>query len=65
MTMLLVEQNAELAFDPCHKGHFMVLGRIGNEGATRDLKPSERIVGPYLGRPNRSALELPMVPTGV
>ena len=30
----------------------MVLGRIANEGASRDLKTSNRIVDRYFGRRN-------------
>lgn len=49
MTMLLVEQNAELAFDLSHRGYLMVLGRIAMEGSSRDLKTSDKIVDLYLG----------------
>ncbi|MGE0629743.1 MAG: ABC transporter ATP-binding protein [Hyphomicrobiaceae bacterium] len=48
-TMVLVEQNAELAFDLAHRGYLLVLGRIVLEGATSDMRQSAEVAEFYLG----------------
>jgi branched-chain amino acid transport system ATP-binding protein len=53
LTILLVEQNAELAFGLSHRGYLMVLGRFALEGSARDLRTSDEIVDLYLGQSGR------------
>ncbi len=48
-TIVLVEQNAELAFDLAQRCYLMVLGRIVLEGSVEDLRKSEEVIDLYLG----------------
>lgn len=48
-TIVLVEQNAELAFDLAQKCYLMVLGRIALEGTVEELRKSEKVIDLYLG----------------
>jgi branched-chain amino acid transport system ATP-binding protein len=48
-TIVLVEQNAELAFDLAHRGYLLVRGRVALEGSTDELRRSEKVVDLYLG----------------
>jgi branched-chain amino acid transport system ATP-binding protein len=50
LTIVLVEQNAELAFDLAHRGYLMSLGRIAIEGSIEELRNSARVTDLYLGR---------------
>jgi len=50
LTIVLVEQNAELAFDLAHRGYLMSLGRIALEGSIEELRNSPRVADLYLGR---------------
>ena len=49
LTIVLVEQNAELAFDLAHRGYLMSLGRIALEGSIGELRNSPRVAELYLG----------------
>lgn len=49
-TILLVEQNAELAFDLASRGYLMVLGAIAVEGSCQALRRSEQVIDLYLGQ---------------
>ena len=51
-TIVLVEQNAELAFDLAERCYLMVLGRIILEGNVNDIKKSDKVVDLYLGNIN-------------
>jgi branched-chain amino acid transport system ATP-binding protein len=48
-TIVLVEQNAELAFDIAQRGYLMVLGRIVLTGPTAELRDSDLVIDLYLG----------------
>ena len=48
-TIVLVEQNAELAFDLAERCYLMVLGRIVLEGPVEELRKSEEVIDLYLG----------------
>jgi branched-chain amino acid transport system ATP-binding protein len=50
LTIVLVEQNAELAFDLAHRGYLMSLGRIAIEGSIEEMRNSARVTDLYLGR---------------
>lgn len=49
-TILLVEQNAELAFDLASRGYLMVLGAIAVAGDRKTLRRSEQVIDLYLGQ---------------
>ncbi len=49
-TIVLVEQNAELAFDIAQRGYLMVLGRIVLTGPTAELRDSDLVIDLYLGQ---------------
>jgi len=51
-TIVLVEQNAELAFDLAQRCYLMVLGRIILEGNVGDIKKSDKVIDLYLGNIN-------------
>ena len=51
-TIVLVEQNAELAFDLAQRCYLMVLGRIILEGKVQDIKKSDKVIDLYLGNIN-------------
>ncbi len=48
-TILLVEQNAQLALQMTHRGYVMETGEISMEGASADLLADERVRQAYLG----------------
>jgi branched-chain amino acid transport system ATP-binding protein len=48
-TIVLVEQNAELAFDLAQRCYLMVLGKIILEGNVEDIKKSDKVIDLYLG----------------
>jgi branched-chain amino acid transport system ATP-binding protein len=48
-TIMLVEQNAELAFEVAQRGYLMVLGRIVLTGSTTELRGSDAVIDLYLG----------------
>ncbi len=49
ISIVLVEQNAEMALSLAHWGYVMETGKIVLEGDTRDLAKDERIIKAYLG----------------
>ncbi|RVX38411.1 branched-chain amino acid transport system ATP-binding protein [Nonomuraea polychroma] len=49
LTVLLIEQNARLAFDLCQRAYVLEAGRVGAEGACADLAEDPRVAGAYLG----------------
>ncbi|SDJ28556.1 branched-chain amino acid transport system ATP-binding protein [Nonomuraea maritima] len=49
LTVLLIEQNARLAFDLCHRAYVLESGRLVTEGACADLADDPRVAGAYLG----------------
>ncbi|MBM4277562.1 MAG: ABC transporter ATP-binding protein [Deltaproteobacteria bacterium] len=50
LTMLLVEQNAEVALTLANRCYIMELGRIALEGETEEIRSTERVVELYLGK---------------
>jgi len=50
ITILLVGQNAELAFALSQRGYLLVLGQIAMAGNSRELRTSDKIIDLYLGR---------------
>ncbi|MDE0425726.1 MAG: ABC transporter ATP-binding protein [Candidatus Poribacteria bacterium] len=48
-TILLVEQNAQLALQVTHRGYVMETGEIAMEGTSADLLADERVRQAYLG----------------
>ena len=49
LTIVLVEQNAQIALDFAQKGYVMELGRIVLEDRTSELKTNEKVKSIYLG----------------
>jgi len=49
LTILLVEQNASLALDICHRAYVLKTGQITMEGAGKELIEDERVRKTYLG----------------
>ena len=49
MTLLLVEQNARLALETCHRGYVMESGQISLAAAARQLLADPRVRRAYLG----------------
>ncbi|MCL2338173.1 MAG: ABC transporter ATP-binding protein [Firmicutes bacterium] len=49
LTVLLVEQNAEMALDVAQRGYVMDVGSIVLEGTTAELKGNRRVKEIYLG----------------
>ena len=49
ITMLLVEQNAELAFALAKRCYLMELGRIALEGPVAEIRHSKQVINLYLG----------------
>lgn len=49
LTILLVEQNASLALDMCHRAYVLETGRIKMEGTGQELLDDRRVRGSYLG----------------
>lgn len=50
VTILLVEQNANMALNAAHIGYVMETGRITMSGAGKDLAANEEIKAAYLGK---------------
>lgn len=50
LTMLLVEQNAEVALTLANRCYIMELGRIALEGETEEIRSTERVIELYLGK---------------
>lgn len=48
-TILLVDQNAEMAIDFCERGYVLMAGRLVGEGTKTELKESEIVQKSYLG----------------
>jgi len=48
-SILLVEQNAQMAFSVAHRGYVLETGRIVLEGASTDLMHNPQIIQAYLG----------------
>jgi branched-chain amino acid transport system ATP-binding protein len=48
-TIILVEQNAELAFDLAERCYLMELGQIILEGSVEEIKESKKVIDLYLG----------------
>ncbi|MBD8007210.1 ABC transporter ATP-binding protein [Bacillus norwichensis] len=48
-TILLVDQNAEMAIDFCTRGYVLMAGRLAGEGTKAELKGSELVHSSYLG----------------
>ena len=49
MAILLIEQNARLAFDLCQRAYVIESGRIVAEGASGELARSPAVARAYLG----------------
>ena len=49
LTLLVVEQNANLALDIGHRGYVLESGRIATSGSAEDLKTDEAVRKAYLG----------------
>jgi branched-chain amino acid transport system ATP-binding protein len=48
-TILLVDQNAEMAIDFCERGYVLMAGHLVGEGTKTELKESEIVQKSYLG----------------
>ncbi|MED4205870.1 ABC transporter ATP-binding protein [Neobacillus mesonae] len=48
-TILLVDQNAEMAIDFCSSGYVLMAGRLAGQGTKQELKESEIVHRSYLG----------------
>jgi len=48
-TVLLVEQNANMALQVAHRGYVLETGRIALEGGARDLLHNPQVIQAYLG----------------
>jgi branched-chain amino acid transport system ATP-binding protein len=49
ITLLIVEQNAEIALDIAERGLVLAQGRIGKEGSSAALRTDEELERLYLG----------------
>jgi len=49
LTILLVEQNANLALEISHHAYVLETGRIAIDGAPKDLRTHPRLRASYLG----------------
>ncbi|HWQ10005.1 MAG TPA: ABC transporter ATP-binding protein [Holophaga sp.] len=49
VTVLLVEQNAQMALHIAHRGYVLETGRVSLEGAARDLLNDPKVRSAYLG----------------
>lgn len=49
LTVLLIEQNARLAFELCHRAYVLESGRLVAEGDSAELAEDPRVAGAYLG----------------
>ncbi|MHB8987149.1 MAG: ABC transporter ATP-binding protein, partial [Eubacteriales bacterium] len=50
LTILLVEQNVDLALEAADRAYVMDVGRFTVEGSARELLKDERIQAAYLGQ---------------
>jgi branched-chain amino acid transport system ATP-binding protein len=48
-TILLVDQNAEMAIDFCSRGYVLMAGRLAGQGTRSELRESEIVQRSYLG----------------
>ena len=55
LTILLVEQNARLAFETTTRAYVLEQGRIVSSGASRDLARDPAIIAHYLGQGGKAA----------
>ena len=53
LAVLLIEQNAALAFELCDRAYVLEAGRMVLDGPTADLARDPRVVSAYLGGPVR------------
>jgi branched-chain amino acid transport system ATP-binding protein len=58
ITILLVEQNASLALEMCHRAYVLESGKIRMEGAGKDLLEDPRVRGSYLGISEEIAVDV-------
>ncbi|MET8001024.1 ABC transporter ATP-binding protein [Nonomuraea glycinis] len=49
LTVLLIEQNARLAFELCHRAYVLESGRLVAEGESAELAEDPRVASAYLG----------------
>jgi branched-chain amino acid transport system ATP-binding protein len=49
LTVLLVEQNARLAFDLCERAYVLEVGRLALEGPSAELRERPEVRAAYLG----------------
>jgi len=49
VSILLVEQNARMAIEVCHRGYVFEIGRIAFEGGRKNLLENERVQEVFLG----------------
>jgi len=49
MSILLVEQNARMALEICHRGYVFEIGRIALEGEKKNLLENEKVKEVFLG----------------
>ncbi len=49
LTVLLIEQNARLAFELCHRAYVLESGRLVAEGDSAELAEDPRVASAYLG----------------
>ncbi|MFC4005874.1 ABC transporter ATP-binding protein [Nonomuraea purpurea] len=49
LTVLLIEQNARLAFDLCRRAYVLESGRLVTEGESAELADDPRVASAYLG----------------
>jgi branched-chain amino acid transport system ATP-binding protein len=47
--VLLIEQNARLAFDLCRRAYVLEAGRVAAEGPCDELSEDPSVAGAYLG----------------
>ncbi|MBZ0273101.1 ABC transporter ATP-binding protein [bacterium] len=57
VTILLVEQNANMALSVAHRGYVMEGGRIVLSGTSAELRANEDIREFYLGRPHKTSVK--------
>ncbi len=51
LAVLLIEQNARLAFDMCRRAYVLEAGRVVAEGPCQELADAPSVAGAYLGGP--------------
>lgn len=56
LAVLLVEQNAQLAFTLCSRAYVLEAGRIATSGTTRELSGTGRLMDVYLGGSDRTSV---------